>query len=187
MTSAEVQVGTPNGNGLWVAPSGTALPADTKTAFAAPWLPLGYISDAGPTVGQNMSKQDLIPWQSIAPVRSVPTQREVTLHFILWQVNAQSLAIYFDATQPVPAADGSFTLPVRVDSSGHQYAFAIDSADGPPGVASTKVLRIGFTRAVLTDAGDMALTRASTVPMECTLTAQVDNNVLCTILSGSAA
>jgi len=180
LTGSEVHVGTPNtGGGLWVAPAGTALPTDCKTAFTTPWLPLGYIAEEGPTVGQNASQQDLTPWQSIAPVRSVITQRAVTLHFILWQVNVQSLGIYFDADQPVPSVtDGSFTMPVRADKGGHLYSFAIDSLDG------NNVIRIGMTRASLTDAGDMALSRGATVPMECTLTAQVDNNVLCTVMVG---
>ena len=183
LTAAEVRVGTPGPTGgLWVAPAGTALPIDTKTAFTTPWLPLGYVSDAGATVGQNTTKQDITPWQSIAPVRSVITLREMTLHMILWQVNAQSLAIYFDADQPVPSpTDGSFTMPVQADKGGHIYAFAVKSVDG------NNVLIIGMTRASLTDAGDMALTRASAVPMECTLTAQVDNNVLCTVMSGPAS
>jgi len=180
LTSSEVRVGTPGPTGgLWIAPAGTALPTDCKTAFASPWLPLGYVSDAGPTVGQNTTKQDITPWQSMSPVRSVITLREVTLHMILWQVNAQSLALYFDADQPVPSVtDGSFTMPVQADKGGHIYAFAVSAVDG------LNVLRIGMTRASLTDAGDMAITRAAAVPMECTLTAQVDNNVLCTIMSG---
>jgi hypothetical protein len=180
LTATEVHVGTPGPTGgLWVAPAGTALPTDCKTAFASPWLPLGYVSDAGPTVGQATAKQDLIPWQSMAPVRSVITTRDVTLHFILWQLNAQSLSLYFDADPPTPSpTDGSFTMPVQADKGGHQYAFAVSTVDG------LNVLRIGMTRAQLTDAGDMAITRATVVPMECTLTALVDNNVLCTVMSG---
>jgi len=183
LTAAEVRVGTPGPTGgLWIAPAGTALPADTKTPFATPWLPLGYVSDAGPTVGQNTTKQDITPWQSIAPVRSVITLREMTLHMILWQVNAQSLALYFDADQPVPSVtDGSFSMPVQADKGGHIYAFAVKSVDG------ANALIIGMTRGSLTDAGDMAITRASAVPMECTLTAQVDNNVLCTVMSGPSS
>jgi len=179
LTTTEVQIGTPNGPGVWVAPVGTALPTDCKTAFATPWLNLGYLSDAGPTIGQNTSKQDMTPWQSVAPIRSVITGRDVTLHMIFWQLNVQTLGIYFDADQPVPSpTDGSFTMPVRVDKGGHQYAVAIDSLDG------VKVLRVGFTRALLTDAGDMAITRGATIPLEVTLTAQADNQVLCTVMSG---
>ena len=187
LTATEVQIGTPNGPGVWVAPVGTALPADTKTAFTTPWLNLGYLSDAGPTIGQNTSKQDMTPWQSVAPIRSVITGRDVTLHMIFWQLNVQTLGIYFDADQPVPAADGSFTMSVRVDKGGHQYAVAIDSLDGSATATTSKVLRVGFTRALLTDAGDMAITRGATIPLEVTLTAQADNQVLCTVMSGAPA
>src|SRR5215467_8167356 len=181
MDANEVVVGTPNGPGLYLAPAGTAPPADTSSAWPSPWSILGYISDDGPTVGQNTNKQDLTPWQSIAPIRSVITGREVTLKFILWQLNAQTLALYFDTDPPTPNADGSLSMDVRTDQSGHLYAVGIDSADGD------SVLRIAFSRASLSDAGDMQITRGATVPLECTLTALEDNGSLATILVGSAS
>ena len=183
MDADEVNVGTPNGPGIWLAPPGTALPLDCKTAFATPWAILGYLSDAGPTIGQNTTKQDITPWQSISPIRSVITGRDMTLHFILWQLNAATLALYFDADPPVPSAtDESFSLPVRADAAGHQYAIAVDAKDG------SRVLRVGFARAVLTDAGDMAITRGAAIPLECTLTTQVDESgTLATVMSGPSA
>jgi hypothetical protein len=174
----EVQVGTPNGPGLYLAPAGTPPPADATSPWAAPWAILGYLSDAGPTVGQNTSKQDLTPWQSIAPIRSVITGREVTLHFILWQLNAMTLGLYFDTDPVTPAADGSVSMDVRTDQAGHRYAVGIDAAD------NDRVLRVSFLQASLSDAGDMAITRGATVPLECTLTALEDNGVLANVLLG---
>jgi hypothetical protein len=49
------------------------------------------------------------------------------------------------------------------------------------------VLRIGFTRASLSDAGDMQLQRGSAVPLDCTLTALDDAGELAHILLGPAA
>jgi hypothetical protein len=177
----EVQVGTANGPGLYLAPAGTAAPTDTTSAWPAPWDILGYLSDAGPTVGQNTSKQDLTPWQSISPIRSVITGREVTLHFILWQLNALTLGLYFDTDPATPAADGSITMDVRTDQSGHQYAVGIDAED------NGRIMRIIFGRASLSDAGDMAITRGATVPLECTLTALEDNGSLATVMLGAPA
>lgn len=174
----EVQVGTPNGPGLYLAPPGTTAPADTSSAWPSPWQILGYISDDGPTIGQNTNKQDITPWQSISPIRSVITGREVTLKFILWQLNAQTLSLYFDTDPATPAVDGSLSMDVRTDQSGHTYAVGIDSADGE------RVLRIVFEHASLSDAGDMQITRGATVPLECTLTALESNGTIAKILLG---
>jgi hypothetical protein len=177
----EVQVGTANGPGIWVAPSGTALPADTVTAFAAPWAILGYLSDDGPTVGQSADSNEITPWQSVVPLRSVITKRTVTLQFILWQLNQLTLGMYFDADPPTPdPTDGSIAMDVRTDTPQHIYAIAIDAAD------AERVLRIGFTRASLTGAGDMQIKRGEAVPLDCTLTALDDAGVLARVLLGPA-
>lgn len=174
----EVQVGTPNGPGIWLAPVGTAPPTDTTSPWGAGWESLGYLSDDGPTVGQNTSHQDITPWQSVAPIRSVITGRQVTLHFIMWQLNESTLALYFDTDEATAAADGSLSMDVRTDQAGHQYAVGIDSMDGD------RVLRIAFARANLTDSGDMAIKRGATVPLDVTLSALETDGVLATVLLG---
>jgi hypothetical protein len=176
----EVQVGTANGPGIWLAPSGTAMPDDTATAFPSPWAILGYLSDDGPTVGQSTDSNDIVPWQSVVPLRSVITSRSVTLQFVLWQLNQLTLGLYFDADPPVPAADGSIDMSVRTDTPQHLYAIAIDAAD------AERVLRIGFTRASLTDSGDMQIQRGAAIPLDCTLTALDDAGVLARVLLGPA-
>lgn len=176
----QVQVGTANGPGIWLAPVGTAMPDDTATAFAAPWSVLGYLSDDGPTVGQSTDSNDIVPWQSVVPLRSVITSRSVTLQFVLWQLNALTVGLYFDTDPATPGADGSVDMEIRTDTPQHLYAVAIDSAD------AERVLRIGFTRASLTDAGDMQIQRGAAVPLDCTLTALDDAGVLARVLLGPA-
>jgi hypothetical protein len=174
----EVQVGTANGPGLYLAPAGTPMPADTVTPWATPWLILGYLSADGPTVGQNTSHNDITPWQSVVPLRSVITARQITLKFTMWQLNDATLALYFDADVPTPAADGSFDLEVRSDTPQHLYAVGIDAAD------AEQTMRIGFTRASLTDAGDMAIKRGEAVPLEVTLTGLDDAGILAHVMLG---
>src|SRR5215471_2644490 len=174
----EVQVGTPNGPGIYVAPPGTAPPADTSTAYPAPWACLGYLSDDGPTVGQSTDSTDLTPWQSVAPIKSIITSRSVTMQFVLWQLNARTLALYFDTDIPVEGTDGSLDMHVRTDQAGHTYAISIDSRDG------NRVLRVTFPRASLSDAGDMAITRGAVVPLDCTLSALETAGVLANIQLG---
>jgi hypothetical protein len=180
MDPTEVQVGTANGPGIYVAPEGTAMPADTVTAWAAPWAILGYLSDDGPTVGQSTDSNEIIPWQSAVPLRTVITKRSITMQFVLWQLNELTLGMYFDATPPTPGADGSLAMDIRTDQPQHLYAIGIDSAD------AERVLRIGFTRASLSDAGDMQIQRGAAVPLDCTLSALDDSGVIASVLLGPA-
>jgi len=177
----EVQVGTPNGPGVYLAAVGTAPPTDTTSPWGTGWKILGYLSDDGPTIGQNTDSEDLTPWQSIAPIRSVITGRQVTLQMVLWQLNELTLGLYFDTDVPTPGAGGEISMDVRTDQAGHQYAVGIDSQDGD------RVLRIAFPRANLTDAGDMPIKRGATVPLDVTLSALETSGVLATVLLGPPA
>lgn len=180
MDPTQVQVGTNNGPGLYLAPAGTAPPADTSAAWATPWSILGYISDDGPTIGQSTDTNEIVPWQSLVPLRTVITKRAVTMQFILWQINDQTVSLYFDADPPTPAADGSFTMDVRSDQGGHLYAVGIDTADGD------RAMRLVFPRANLTDAGDMQIKRGEAVPLDVKLSALDSGGVLAHVLVGPA-
>ena len=161
----EVQVGTANGPGLWIAPAGTPPPADTTEDWSAPWRPLGYLSEDGPTITQSTDSETLTPWQSRVPIRTVITGREIGMQFTLWQINPTTIALYFDADPPTAGTDGSFRMELRSDEPTHLYAIGIDSRDGDT------VFRIAFGRASLSDAGDMAITSGAAVPLDVTLSA----------------
>jgi hypothetical protein len=177
---SEVQVGTANGPGIYIAPAGTAGPENTTDDWPAPWRVLGYLSDDGPTVSPSTDNEDITPWQSVTPIRSVITSRSVELQFVLWQLNATTLALYFDTDVPTQAEDGSLAMDIRTDQPQHIYAVGIDSAD------ADRVLRISFTRASLTDAGDMQIERGAAVPLDCTLSALDDGGKLARVLLGPA-
>jgi len=175
----EVQVGTANGPGLYLAPAGTPPPANTYDDWQAPWSILGYLSEDGPTVGQSTDSTDLTPWQSAVPLRSVITSRAVTLQFVLWQLNEVTLALYFDTDVSAPGADGSVDMIVRSDSPQHLYAVGIDARD------AERVLRLAFTRASLSGAGDMQISRGAAVPLDVTLSALDDAGQLAVVRLGS--
>lgn len=174
----EVQVGAPNGPGIYLAPAGTAPPDSTTDDWLDPWRILGYLSEDGPTVGQSTDSTDITPWQSVSPIRSVITARGVTLQFVMWQLNEATLALYFDADVPTPAADGSVDMDIRTDTPQHLYAVGIDSAD------ADRVFRLAFGRASLSAAGDMQLTRGAAVPLDVTLSALDDSGKLANIKLG---
>lgn len=178
---SEVQVGTANGPGLYLAPVGTEPPDDTEDDWADPWKILGYLSEDGPTIGQSTDSTDLIPWQSAVPLRSVITSRSITLQFVLWSLNETTLALYFDADVATPDADGAIDMDLRTDTPQHLYAVGVDSAD------AERVLRIAFPRSSLSAAGDMQLTRGAAVPLDCTLSALDFGGVLANIKLGPRA
>ena len=163
-------VGSANGVGIWIAPAGT--PAPTAGApFAAPWKPLGYASDDGVTLGGDTTSEAITPWQSRTPIRTIITERTRTVAFVMWQLNQDTLGLYFDTD--VPAASGSgYSFDVRSDGGGKIHAIAVDSKDGDAGI------RFTFPRATLESTGDMQLTKGAIVPLDVTLSALDSAGVL---------
>jgi len=178
VSSNEVNVGTPNGAGVYLAPEGTAPPTDTIVAWPAAWNILGYTSADGPTVGQATTKQDFTAWQSMAPIRSVITARELTMHFVLWQLNELTLGLYFDCDQPVADVGGAISMDIVTAKSGHRYAVGLDTSDGG------RAMRVIYQHATLSDAGDMPIQRGAVVPLECTLTALESGGKMATVMLG---
>src|SRR5215831_5601898 len=153
VSSNEVNVGTPNGAGV-------------------------YLAADGPTVGQATTKQDFTAWQSMAPIRSVITARELTMHFVLWQLNELTLGLYFDCDQPVADVGGAISMDIVTAKSGHRYAVGLDTSDGG------RAMRVIYQHATLSDAGDMPIQRGAVVPLECTLTALESGGKMATVMLG---
>ena len=93
------------------------------------------------------------------------TERGLTARFIMWQLNATTLALFFDNDVPTVGTDGALAFDVRTDESQHLYAFGLDAMD------NDRALRIIFPRATLSDSGDMTLTKGTAVPLDVTLAA----------------
>jgi hypothetical protein len=176
----EILLGLNNGPGIYLAPTGTVAPADTTTAWADPWEPLGYLSDDGVTLGSSTESDSLTPWQSTAPVRNVITGKELTLQFVMWQTNPQSMALWFDITRPAaPVAGEELTFDIRSDSGGNLYAVGLDISD--QGI----VTRVVFPRAQVGDTGDVSVTRGDAIGWDVTLTALDDAGVLAHVLQSA--
>jgi hypothetical protein len=182
----EVMVGTANGPGIYATTAGTAIPAigadlaDPRADWTG-WDCLGYLSDDGPTVGQSTDSTDITPWQSVVPIRSVITSRGVTIQFVMWQLDAVTLGLYFDVDRPEPETDGSLDFDVRSDSPQHLYSVGIDARDGD------RVFRLGFYRASLSAAGDMQIQRGAAIPLDVTLSALDDGGRLANVKISAGA
>jgi len=176
----QILLGINNGAGIYIAPVGTPGPADLVTEWASPWESLGYLSDDGPTVSSSTDSDTLTPWQSTSPVRTVITGKTLTMHFILWQTDPQSVALYFDMPAPTAATDGSFAFDISSSGGGVMYAVGLDIKDGDT------VMRITFSRAQLTDTGDVQFQRGAAIGWEVTLSALDNNGVLGHVQAGPA-
>lgn len=167
---SRVQIGTSNGAGVWRGPAGTP-PPTIGQPYEGPWVSLGFLSDDGVTISQDTDSEDIIPWQSKTPIRTVITSRAVTAQMVFWELKEQTLSTYFDADDPVVEGD-VLHMQVRSDSQQHIHAIAIESRDGD------QLLQIWFPRASLSDAGDMEITSGAAVPLDVTLSGLDHNGVL---------
>jgi hypothetical protein len=174
----EILLGLNNGPGVYRAPVGTAPPADLVSPWATGWEPIGYISDDGVTVSSSTTSDTLTPWQSTSPVKTMITGKELTVHFVMWQTNPESLAMYFDMPPVTADVDGTVDFDIRSDQGGELYSIGLDIKD-----AGT-ITRIVFNRAQLSDTGDVAFQRGAAVGWEVTLSAMDDNGVLAHLMSG---
>lgn len=140
-----------------VAPSGTTLPTDATTALDAAFVDLGYLTQAGATEGNSVSLTDLVAWQNAAVIRQVQTAHALTLAFTLYQTDPDTLEFFY----------GNYSAGV-VAVSGAQRGnecFSFRYNDG------TKIVRIVFPNAQLSDKGDVPYTSGDGVQYPCTITA----------------
>lgn len=94
MNTAEVGVGAAKVTGaIWVAPKGTTLPTDATTSLAGTYKLLGFTSDAGVTISENDSSQDLIAWEGRTKVYSVKSEYYETVAFTPIQTNEDVLKL----------------------------------------------------------------------------------------------
>lgn len=97
-----------NGGG-WVADLGTASPGDPATQPAAPWAPLGGISDDGLVQGFDEDSQTFTPWGYTAPVRTTITKSLRTFKITAWETGrttVQSLQYRIPVADLAPDGEG---------------------------------------------------------------------------------
>lgn len=89
MNAAEVGIGAGLVTGaIFIAAEGTALPTDADTALAADYKLLGFTSDAGVTISENESHDDLYAWEGRSRVYTVKTEYYESVAFTPIQTNA---------------------------------------------------------------------------------------------------
>ena len=89
MNASEVGVGAGAVTGaIFVAPKGTALPTDASTALASAYKLLGFTSDAGVTISESRSTEEIKAWEGRTTVYNAVTEYTESVSFAPIQINA---------------------------------------------------------------------------------------------------
>ncbi|MFD7661082.1 phage tail protein [Streptomyces sp. NPDC059788] len=102
--AADLTVVGANGGG-WVSVTGTSAPTSPLVQPAAPWEPLGAISDDGLTYGFDEDSQEFTPWGLTSPFRTQITKSVRTFGLTLWEtsrVAVQSIMYRIPAAELEP-------------------------------------------------------------------------------------
>ena len=90
MNAAEVTVGAAKVTGaIFVAPKGTTLPTDATTTLGAAFSLLGYTSDAGVTISESSSTNDIRAWEGRMKVFTAKTEYTEQVSFTPIQCNSE--------------------------------------------------------------------------------------------------
>lgn len=119
--------------GAWVAPLGTAQPADPAEAPSGPWLAIGAISEDGLTNGVDEDSESFTPWGLNSPFRTVTTSSVRTFSFTAWETNrpiVRSLQYKIDVEELVPDINGITTFAESGVSMPDRRSWIFDVYDG---------------------------------------------------------
>jgi len=147
---------------VYVAPVGTAVPADLATPPAA-WVDVGYVGEDGVTFTFSRDQEDVNAWQVSTPVRVLVTNEPVGIAFELLQFDRLTVALAFRggtfAGGPPPAV---YTYTPPDAGASDERAMLIDAIDGDA------QFRFSFPRVQLTEDVEFQLVRSDAVRLPLT-------------------
>lgn len=154
------------------APLGTTAPTNPTTAYAAGWVDLGYLSDAGIDEDQNDGWSEIRAWQNKAIVRRTLDMFEQTFKYTLIETTAAGLSLYHKNSL-ITTASAVSTLQV-VPPAENLAAFGIDIIDGDFN------MRIIIPKGEVTSVGTITYNGSDPIGYELTITSResgvVDTN-----------
>lgn len=149
---------------IYMAPKGTAAPADLTAAWGEGWKDLGYMSDDGVSLEYSTDVEDINAWQSLSPVRRVLTGVDMTLGFTAIELKADTITLYFPgSTITTTAGVSTLTIPAAPGSA--EFAFGLEWVDG------TITNRLIIPRGEVTERGAVTVGRSAAVGLEMTVSA----------------
>lgn len=164
---------------VYVAPVGSAVPADTSTAFDSSWRELGYVSEDGVSFAPSVDINDINAWQSKVPVKRSLTSIDFDITFQLLQTSQLATSLFFFGEQ-WDVTGGEANLVVTANPQLDERAFAVEYTDD-----SGNINRIILPRALVTDREDLTLNRSDAVMWGVTLKALEADGVVIEVQSNN--
>lgn len=105
MNANEVGVGSAAVTGaIFVAPKGTTLPTDASTALAGTYKLLGFTSDAGVTISESRSTDEIKAWEGRTTVYNAVTEYTESVSFAPIQINSDVAELTWGASRVTATA-----------------------------------------------------------------------------------
>lgn len=160
---------------VYVAPVGTAAPADFSAAYSATWVNLGYCTEDGVSFAPNMDLKEVMAWQSTRPVRRAVISRTEEISFGLLQWSATTLPVALGggsvATSGTGATEKHTYTPPDLGDEPDYRALSIAWTDGD------KDYRLFAPKALVTDLAEFSLTRTDESPLPLTFATMAEAGV----------
>jgi hypothetical protein len=160
---SEVRVGA-NGT-IYVAPSGTATPANIAAAWTG-FTDIGYATEEGVTIGRALTTEQIKAWQSISAIRYLVTEVAFTISFSLLQWNETTLPFWLGGGTVVNQGAGSFKYTISSAPAIDERAFGVEWTDG-----GSITYRATIGRGMVIESGESSVTRSEGIALPITFAA----------------
>lgn len=167
--SANVSVGKPKvGGAIYRAPAGTAIPTDAKSALAAAFLPVGYISEDG-VVNSNSPSSDSVKAWGGDTVLNYQTEKPDTFKFTMLESLRDTVlkAVYGDSN-----VSGSLTAGMTVKANSTEQVRCVWVIDMI--LQGNNLKRIVIPAGKVTEVGDITYADGQPIGYEVTISAEPD-------------
>lgn len=169
---------------IYVAPVGTALPANESSALNAAFVGLGLCSEDGVTLTVTPDVQEFRSWQRREPVRRELQGREARVSFALQQFDEDSVPLAFGGGSISTVSSGHYRYDLPDPAAGiDERALVADIVDG------STTWRIVCPRGNVMEAVETQFNRGTLSQLPIAFGALVpnDNSPTAYVLSNSAA
>jgi len=145
---------------VYVAPEGTALPADLAD-LVSPWTDVGYVSEDGVTFTFSREQEEVNAWQVSTPVRVLVTNEPIAIAFELIQFDRLTVQLAFRGGD-FAGSSAPFTYTPPDAGQSDVRALAVDAVDGD------YEFRFAFPRVQISEDVEFSLVRSDAVRLPLT-------------------